>query len=56
MRICLAPILNFVLFHWELCLNITIGENFFDWTIMGGELRLFRVVFRLSGTKLLFIF
>jgi hypothetical protein len=36
MRIILAPILNFVLLHCLLCLNIKILEkNLVDWTIMG---------------------
>jgi hypothetical protein len=37
MRIFLASILNFVLFHCYLCINNKIlGKNFVDWTIMGG--------------------
>jgi hypothetical protein len=36
MRIFLAS--NFVLFHCKLYINNTIlGENFFVWTIMGGD-------------------
>jgi hypothetical protein len=37
MRIFLASILNFVLFHCLLCINNKIfGERFFDWSIMRG--------------------
>ncbi len=39
MRIFLASILNFVLFHCYLCKNNKIlGKKFFDWTIMGGAM------------------
>jgi hypothetical protein len=54
MRIFLASILNFVLFHFLLCINNEIlGKNFFDWTNMG-ELRLFRIALRLRGLKKIF--
>jgi hypothetical protein len=36
MRIFLASILNFVIFHCYLCINNKIlGKKNFDWTIMG---------------------
>jgi hypothetical protein len=54
MRIFLALILKFVVFHCKLCINNRIlGKIFFEWSIMG-ELRLFRVVLRLRGIKKFF--
>jgi hypothetical protein len=38
MRILLAPILNFVVFRYKLCLNIEVlKEKKFDWAINGGD-------------------
>jgi hypothetical protein len=54
MRIFLASILNLkkkILFPCKLCIdNMILGKDYFAWTFIG-ELRLFRVVLRLSGTK-----
>jgi hypothetical protein len=54
MRLFLASILNLVLFHWQLCLNIKVLKKLFLNGPLLGEVGLYCIVLRLRGIKIIF--